>query len=229
MKLPGNNKSKLNLSIDAVMFILLLTMAGIGFIMKYVVVPGEIRNVKYGNNVDLEFLGLTHHQWGTVHLLISICFLALIALHIIFHWKCIVAAFKSMIPSSAIRYIITFAIVFFGLIFLISPFFLEPEMVAFEPKYRNSNYSSSSLRNTPETTTNVKRQQDQEHSEYEVYGYHTVQYVADRYNIPVTVLLRDLDIPQNQSGERLSMLRRRYGITMNDVRKSISDYFENYK
>jgi len=41
MKLTGNGKPKLNLIIDIVLFLLLTVMAGIGFLMKYVVVSGE--------------------------------------------------------------------------------------------------------------------------------------------------------------------------------------------
>ena len=56
------DKSKLNLIIDVIMLLLMMPIAGIGFMMKYVLVPGFERNVLYGNNVDLEFWGQTRHQ-----------------------------------------------------------------------------------------------------------------------------------------------------------------------
>ena len=253
MKLTGNTKSKLNLSIDIVMFILLLAMAGIGFLMKFVVFTGEVRNVKYGNNVDLEFLGLNRHQWGSIHLTISIIFLALLVLHIILHWKCIVSIYKCLFPSLFTRYtVIIFILIVSGLT-LISPFFLKPEMVPFEPQYRNRNnlFPSSGLliqeapekdsafpaetvgAEKPGSPANSRKQPDEamhedhhnsEYDEFEVYGNQTLQFVADRYNVPAAVISRDLRVPENLAGERLSRLRKQYAFTMTDVRKSIYEY-----
>jgi len=252
MKLTGNAKSKLNLSIDILMFILLLSMAGIGFLMKYVVVSGEVRNVKYGNYVDLEFFGLTRHQWGSIHLILSIIFLVLIVLHIILHWKFIVSIFKCIFPLLFLRYAVAAFIVIFGVIALTSPFMLEPEKVAFVPQYRNRYIipaSENKLQQgrNKEVITNEKHNEadkadppsiiqenqrsttdeghhNSEYDEYEVYGYNTLQDVAVRYNVPASVICRDLKIPENKSGEKLGWLRKQYGFTMTDVRKSISGY-----
>lgn len=253
MKLTGTNKSKLNLSIDIVLFILLVAMAGIGFLMKYVVVSGEVRNVIYGNHVDLEFFGLSRHQWGSIHLILSIIFLVLLVLHIILHWKWIVTIFKCMFPSLFLKYAVAGLICLFGALALITPFLLEPEKVPFEPKYRNRfNHNSSSENRIPaiidkevitaekpvesegtDTHSNIQENRgitvheehhNSEYDEFEVYGYHTLQYVADRYNVPAAVICRDLKIPENRAAERLGQLRKQYAFTMTDVRKSISDY-----
>lgn len=50
-------QSKLNLIIDAVMFVALALMAGLGFLIKWVLVPGFKRNEIYGSNVELGFFG----------------------------------------------------------------------------------------------------------------------------------------------------------------------------
>lgn len=227
MKPNGSAKLRLNLSIDIMMFVLLLAMAGIGFLMKYVVVRGEIRNVQYGNDVDLEFLNLNRHQWGSVHLTISIIFMVLIVLHIILHWKSIVSFFKCQFPSLLIRYIITGCIVIIGLLFLVSPFFVEPQKVAFEPKQRNrSSIITSEDLQVNREISDIESHHYMEYSELEIYGYHTLQNVSDRYNIPVAVMVENLNIPESFSGERLSLLRKRYNITMGDVRQCILDYRE---
>lgn len=59
-----NNRAKVNLIIDAFLLIQLMAMAGIGFLIKYILVPGEERNLLYGRDVELSFLGLTRHDWG---------------------------------------------------------------------------------------------------------------------------------------------------------------------
>jgi hypothetical protein len=253
MKLTGNTKSKLNISIDILLFVLLVTMAGIGFLMKFVVVPGEVRNEIYGNHVDLEFFGRTRHEWGHIHLIIGIIFLALLVLHIILHWRLIVSLFRCLFPARFVRYGVVGIICIIGLITLISPFILKPEIVPFEPKNRNrSDYHSQSgimhrqsagnelySVQTPVVSDegvsasdntqgsdlhNHKDHQNSEYSEFEVYGYQTLQDVADRYDVPAAVIASDLGIPEDLAGEKLGHLRKQYSFTMTDVRKSISDY-----
>jgi hypothetical protein len=77
----NGNKSKINLAIDAVMLILLTMMAGLGFLIKYVLVPGFKRNTLYGSDVELYFWGLDRHQWGSIHLYLGFVFLFLVLLY----------------------------------------------------------------------------------------------------------------------------------------------------
>ncbi|MDD2549271.1 MAG: hypothetical protein PHD00_04150, partial [Bacteroidales bacterium] len=62
------DRAKINLVVDIILFLLLMGMAGIGFLIKYTLLSGEKRNLLYGKNVNLELLGLDRHQWGTIHL-----------------------------------------------------------------------------------------------------------------------------------------------------------------
>ena len=79
-------KSKLNLILDALLLLCIAAIGGIGFLMKYVIVPGYLRWEIYGRNVDLFFWGMGRHEWGTIHLVIGFVFLALLVLHIALHW-----------------------------------------------------------------------------------------------------------------------------------------------
>jgi hypothetical protein len=253
MKISGKNKSQLNLSIDIIMFLLLIPVAGIGFLMKYVLVPGIERNLIYGGNVDLEFIGLTRHQWGSIHLTLSIIFLILLLLHFILHWRVIVSVFNQMIPSISIRLGVTMFLALFSLIILFSPFFVEPEKTSSEIKHRNRiNNSPSSSDINSEAEKNVvftaqqsaetgkpiiageiqdslnlingSGHQDSEYKEYEVYGYQTLQSVSEKYNVPAGYLAHSLKIPENLTRQKLGLLKRQYSFSMSDVRKSISDY-----
>ena len=62
------DKSKFNFVIDALMFLCLMAMAGLGFLMKYVLPPGREVQAKYGRNVYLSWLGWDRHDWGDIHL-----------------------------------------------------------------------------------------------------------------------------------------------------------------
>jgi hypothetical protein len=136
------NNSHLNLTIDSILLLLLLPMAGIGFIMKYVLLSGGEKLSVYGAYSDLEFLGLTRHEWGTIHLIISLAFMALLLLHIILHWTCIEAFYCKLLPNKTIRSIITVMAVLIILLNLLGPFMIKPREVPFYPNHRNrSSYS----------------------------------------------------------------------------------------
>ncbi len=53
------SKSRAHFIIDAAMLLCGAALAGIGFLMKFVLIPGKERFVVYGRNVDLFFLALT--------------------------------------------------------------------------------------------------------------------------------------------------------------------------
>ena len=99
-------KSTLNLLVDALLLLTLACTVGIGFLMKYVLVPGHQRWEIYGRNVDLLFWGWDRHEWGTVHFVIGLIFLVLLVLHIILHWSLIVRLYCGLIRGRLARWAI---------------------------------------------------------------------------------------------------------------------------
>ena len=243
MKQKWCNQSKLNLSIDIIMLLLLMPLAGIGFLIKYVLIPGIQRNERYGAGVELEFWGLTRHQWGSIHLIISIVFLVLLLLHIILHWKMIVGIFKRMVPDKVLRAISATLVVGAGLLLIAFPLFVEPEIVTRESLHLNRKIKQETHRTvlpgeirkvaTKETEKemDVSTPADSKKmgptlteivfADQEINGRQTLQFVANKYGIPAEKLATDLDIPSDRAGEKLGRLRKQYAFTMNDVRKSI--------
>lgn len=122
------SKSKLNIIIDAAMFIGLMAVAGIGFLMKFILIPGQERWMKYGGNVELSLFGLDRHEWGTIHLTMSFVLLALLMLHIVFHWNMILCTCKKIIYKTKMRIIVVSSFVILCLFLAISPFFVRPAM-----------------------------------------------------------------------------------------------------
>lgn len=239
MKRLSKDKSKLNLSIDILLLLLMMPIAGIGFLMKYVLVSGIQRNPIYGNHVDLEFWGLSRHEWGTLHLILSFTFLALLILHIYFHWNLIVCIFKRMIPDKALRIVSTVLLIILCLLMFSFPLFVKPEIVAKEVFHQNRNNKSHSespvLREVDEGSDtavfkthkqeiqiNEKTHNQHANEEYEVNGSETLQFVADKYNVPASKIAADLKVPENMTGEKLGRLKKQYSFTMDDVRNSIS-------
>jgi len=255
MKAIKFDKSKLNLVIDLILLIQLMSMAGIGFLMKYVLVAGYKRNEVRGNLSDLEFLGLDRHEWGAIHLIISIAFIAMLVFHIIFHWKMIICMFQRLLPVRNYRVMTVTILTVLSLILISFPVFITPREVAREPLHRNQRnfsrlsspehgrYSDENLPAVSQKDTIVphedkpvtgnlpenQRATDSEHHheeylQFEVYGYETMQSVADKYGVPVSVIADHLNIPSDLADRRLGWLRRQYGFTMTDFRESIYNY-----
>lgn len=125
------NISQINLVIAAVMFIVLMTMAGLGFMIKFVLLPGYKANEVYGRNIDLRFLNLDRHQWGFIHLYLSLFFLFLLLVHIILHRGMIICIFRNMFSGVKTRLVLSLSVGSVGLILPLGPFFIKPEVTQF--------------------------------------------------------------------------------------------------
>jgi hypothetical protein len=218
-------KSKLNLSIDIVMFIVMTIIAGIGFMIKYVLVPGFKRNEIYGKDVDLYFWGLDRHQWGTIHLIFGFVLLFLLFLHIVFHWKVIKVIYKRMVQRKQWRSVFVLIFLFAGMLFAIGPLLVKPEIkesAARHSNYQNQHDDGYDYNKTDSNESNRQNISDSDdYSGIEVYGFMTLKEVADEYKIDITELCEYLGIPASYEREKLGWLRKMYGLHMSDIRKYI--------
>jgi hypothetical protein len=123
------DKSKLNFITDALMFLVMMSMAGLGFLMKYVLVPGRERWVKYGRNVNLTLFGWDRHDWGDIHLDLGLIFLGLLVVHIILHWRQIVGFSQRYVPVER-RTLVLLVFVLLAVFLIYFPFLLSPEIGA---------------------------------------------------------------------------------------------------
>jgi len=122
------NNSKINFVIDILLFLVMIPVATIGILMKLILIPGSERWLKYGDNVELYILGMERHQWGTIHLILSLVLIGLFILHIIFHWKLILNWFKKFISNNIFRYTTLLFLFIFIVLLWIYPFIVKPEV-----------------------------------------------------------------------------------------------------
>jgi len=106
-----------------------MAMAGIGVLIKYVLVSGK--------NINLLFWGLDRHEWGTIHLIVSLTFMLLLVLHIVFHWKMITCLIKRPIPSNTVRAWFNVSVPIFGFILFFFAFLIIPEQAYLQNISRN--------------------------------------------------------------------------------------------
>ncbi len=133
------DRSKLNFIIDALMFLCLMAMAGLGFLMKYILPPGREVVARYGRNLYLSWLGWDRHDWGNVHLYLAFALLALLALHLILHWHLIPGLFARLVPDPRLRHRMTMVFVILGLLLIYFPFLITPDT---QPRGRGGGYRS---------------------------------------------------------------------------------------
>ena len=121
-------KSKLNLIIDGLLLLCTAAIVGIGLLIKYVLVPGYLRWEIYGRNVEMFFWGLDRHQWGTIHLVIGIVFLALLILHIVLHWQMIIGIYSKLLPNRFARWITALILIIMTIFLFSFSYFVTPEV-----------------------------------------------------------------------------------------------------
>jgi hypothetical protein len=122
------DKPRLNFLIDALMFLCLMAMAGLGFLMKYTLPAGRVARVQYGRPVELTWLGWDRHDWGDIHLYLAFTLLGLLSLHIILHWKQILGLFERFIPNPKRRTRIALAFIILALLLIYFPFLITPDV-----------------------------------------------------------------------------------------------------
>ncbi len=226
MKLCGNQKVKLNIIIDIILFLLLGLIAGIGFLLKYVLIHGSERNIIYGNDIDLLFLGMDRHEWGYVHFVLSIAFIGFLVLHIIFHWNMIICMLQRLFVLKKIRYlVVSFFIVIFVL-FFVFPFIVRPDIVQKDAYFRNFKHQSNQKMSeeTDEVQYNDKKHHqhhDDDFHQYEINGQMTLQSVADAYDVSLDLLTNEVNIPVSEKDIKLGKLKKNYGFTMTDIARAI--------
>jgi hypothetical protein len=124
------DKSKLNFVIDATMFLCLMAMAGLGFLMKYVLPPGRAVQAEYGRNLYLSWLGWDRHDWGDIHLYLAFGLLIMLVLHIILHWRQILGLLHRVVPDPRRRYRIALIFLLLSLLLIYFPFLITPDSKA---------------------------------------------------------------------------------------------------
>ncbi|NLI83053.1 MAG: DUF4405 domain-containing protein [Deltaproteobacteria bacterium] len=75
--------------IDALLFVDLCSIAAIGLLLAFVIPFGG------GTAVPKYFLGLHRHDWGDIHLYLSLFLLVLLILHIWLNWSWVVGTTRA--------------------------------------------------------------------------------------------------------------------------------------
>ena len=84
-------RNALNYWIDLAMFLLMIGIAFIGILLGFVIPKGE----RFSDKAK-SFWGIGRHDWGDIHLWLSLTFVVLLIVHLWLHWGWIVATTKQV-------------------------------------------------------------------------------------------------------------------------------------
>lgn len=188
-----------NLIVDGFAFIGFLLLITTGVLMRYVLPPGSGRRTG--------IWGLDRHGWGDLHFWIAVAFLAILALHLVLHWKWLVAVVRGRPrEGSGVR-------VGLGLMGLVSvvALALAPLLSPVERIAGGGPGGGFATRG--------------EHDRRNVRGDMTLRELEIESGVPARHVIRELGLPEDASHHlQLGRMRRLYGFTMEELRRIVDDY-----
>lgn len=219
-------KSNWQYLVDTLLFICLVCISFIGFLMGFFLAQGPT-----AQEADKYFMGLHRHQWGNIHLYISIVFSILIIIHIIFDWKWIKGKAQKLFKKRWGVVLILTVIVSFLVLFLIWCFY---------PKYPASyeDYGKKAGERMRQTEQLKKGHQisdetafqDEDQGYLTVTGQMTLLDVEKAFGIPARRIADKLGLPSKISfDDTLGRLRKRYSFTLVEVRAIITELLSKEK
>jgi hypothetical protein len=203
-------KSDWQYLVDTLLFICMFGIALIGILMGFFLAEGPTvrESEKY-------FLGLHRHQWGEIHLYLSLAFILLLIFHLILAWSWIKGKSQALFKNRWRRVI---SLTVLGAILLVFVFWV------FTPKYSliYENYGRRAAeRAGREFSPNDYI--DEEQGYMTITGNMTISEVEQITGIPSDTFMRELGLSTDISPEEtLGQLRKKYGFTIIEVRDAVT-------
>lgn len=202
-------KSDWQYLVDTFLFICMFGIASIGILMAFFL--GEGPTVRESEKY---FLGLHRHQWGDIHLYLSVAFIILIIFHLMLAWSWIRGKTQTLFKKRW-RTSIAFTVIVSVLVVIVFWALMPKHSLIYENYGRRAGTISQG-RLSPEEFI------------YERQGYLTITgnmtlaEVEKFTGIPAKTLAEKLGLPPKTSPEEtLGLLRKRYGFSLLEAREAI--------
>ena len=205
--------------VDTLMFLSLLGIVAIGLLMAFVIPegPAELGRSKY-------FLGLHRHQWGDIHLALSLAFSAFAVIHILLAWSWIrgkAAAVFGRAWKAALGLTLLAAFAIPG-VFWIAKAKNDPAYSEF-----GAGRGRASLPAGEPDSLTVAGRAEAGTAEVVLTGRVTLRDVERATGIPFGDIAARLGLPGGVSpDETIGRLRRTYGFEMQAVRDAVAELLE---
>lgn len=231
------NRKSLNAIVDALGFVSFLFLTATGLLMHYILPAGSGRFVA--------LWGMDRHEWGAIHFWISIAFLSILALHLLLHWRWIVAVVKGL-PTEESGYRVSIGVIALLalLVLAASPFFFPVERKPSDSPHRQRNEepllqsgdtfsrnASPILLNhdTVAAKNTVTPKQETRSEEIEsIKGSMTMAELQGETGIAYQSILKELGVTDEIPPDaRLGRLSKQYGFDIPKVREVVAELQKN--
>lgn len=199
--------------VDTLLFICMVGIAIVGILLGFFIPkgPSALESSKY-------FLRLHRHQWGNIHLYLSLSFIALVIIHVTLDWKWIKARANQIFKKAWKTVLISTVLFSIFVIFLF--WVLYPK----EPgAYEDHGVRAGRIEGRPnaQETSAVQREElgAQDQGYITITGKLTLDDLEKVTNIPVAKITEALRLSSDVSREEtLGRLGKKHGFTMIELR-----------
>jgi hypothetical protein len=228
--------------VDTLMFLCMVGIVLIGLLMGFVIPEGRL-----GPGQSKFFLGVHRHQWGNIHLWLSLAFTALVVVHIVLAWSWFKGKAKGLFGKAwrPVLGLTLVAAVLIPVIFWLSVSKNDPAYAEFgegRGQQARGVASSDGLSREPLSQAGEKArveapaaspdpggeaaagQTEAASAEAGITGRMTLREIEQKNGIPAKDLAAKLGLPDDVSlDETLGRLRQVYGFDMQAVREAVAE------
>jgi hypothetical protein len=216
--------------VATLMFLCTLGIVAIGLLMGFVIPEGPL-----GAGQSKYFLGLHRHQWGDIHLYLSLAFTALVVVHIVLAWRWIKSKAKGLFGKAWKTGVAltVLAAVILPLLFWLTASKNDPAYAEFGTgRGRQAAPAAEAAGQPGETAGDVDVHEDRtvagrmeaDSAEVVITGKMTLREVERTVGISAEDILARLGLPAGVSlDETIGRLRRTYGFEMQALRNAVAE------
>ncbi|MBN2495514.1 MAG: DUF4405 domain-containing protein [Deltaproteobacteria bacterium] len=209
------NRMKWNYLIDVVLFALMGAVAFIGILLGFFTAEGPVADQgrKY-------VWGLHRHQWGDIHLWLSIALVVFVILHVLLHWSWIKSCTRKLLRSAAVLV----AILVLPALLIGAAWLLSDEDASYQGYgARTGPRGSHSERPEAQAHETEVAHGSKDPKQVEIHGRMSLAEVEKETGVSAQAILDELGLPAGAPlDSRLGRLRREHGFSMDKLRAVIS-------
>jgi len=216
-----------NFLVDAVAFAAFVLLTATGLIERYLLPPGT------GHFRAL--WGMNRHQWGHIHFWIAVTLMAVLALHILLHWKWVATVVCGRRPETSGWRVALGVVGLVGLLGLSAAPFLgvieptgSPGRRYQDTQQRPAGEQTNLEQPAPPRRENVADENRSLHAGKtgpHIRGSMTLAELEKATGVAVEVVLRELKLPSDvPHEEKLGRLSHQYGFEIDDVRRIVDNH-----
>lgn len=207
--------------VDTLLFICIAGIALIGVLLAFFIPkgPSALESSKY-------FLNLHRHQWGNIHLYLSLTFIFLVIIHLTLDWKWITNRAEKIFKKGWKAALLSTALV--SILIIVLFWLLYPkEPGAYEEYGRGSGRGEGGIYSQETITAHRDDLRVQDPSLITITGKMTLPDLEKATRIPISRITEALRLPSNISQkETLGRMGKKYGFTMVGLREVLTQLMD---